>query len=179
MFNKNKKGLMKLLAFGVIMIILSAGLGTMLMAQSTVSEITENFLNSSVSAETKARVEAHTNPIDFRDYNKEINVVILAIIVIFFAYAIWSSYLNDVNNFQGVFNFFLLIVLLSVTGYLANVHSYIWSMPLFSGVELEYSAIVFYFANIGKINLIVGILISILTVAPKERKETVDPVRFG
>jgi len=179
MYDNNKKGIVKLLVFGVIMIMLSAGLGTMLMAQNTIDQIVGDYYNSSVSAETKARIEAHTNPINFRDWNGEINIVILVMIITFFSYAIGSSYLNEINNFKGVFNFFLLIVLLAVTSYLGDVHTYIWTMPLFSGIEIEYSAISFYFTYMGRINLIIGVLICVLTVAPKSRKEEINVARLG
>jgi len=178
-FDKNKKGIVKLLAFSVIMIFLSAGLGVMLLAQNQVNEIVEDYYNSSVSAETLARINANTDTFDFRDWNGEINIVILVMIVIFFAYSLWSSYRNTLNNYVGIFNFFLLIVLLAITSYIANVHTYIWTMPLFAGLSVEYSAIIFYFANIGKIHLILGVLISILTVAPKSKKESVNTARFG
>jgi len=179
MFAKNKKGLVKLIAFAVIMIVLSAGLGVMLIAQSTVDDVVDSYYNSSVDAETQARIDANTDTFDFRDYNTEINIVILIMIVTFLGYSMWSSYKNNINSYEGIANFFLLIFVLAISGYLANVHTYIWSMPMFTGVEIEYSAISFYFTHLGKINLIVGILISVLTAAPKNRKETVDLARFG
>jgi multisubunit Na+/H+ antiporter MnhG subunit len=179
MFQKQKKGLVKLLVFAFVMIFLSAGLGVMILAQSQIDSIVDDYYDSSVDAATQARIAANTNTFDFNDWNDEINIVILVMIIAFFAYAIVSSYLNDKNSLEGILNFFLLIVLLAVTAYLGNVNDYIWSLSLFDNVELNYSALIFYFEYMGRINLLVGVVICILTVAPKTRREKLVPERFG
>lgn len=171
-YKNNKKGVLKLISFMIIMIVLSAGLGSMLLAQNQVNTIRDNFYNTSVDNVTLARIHAHVNPIDVRDYTEAINICILCMIIVFFAYSLWSSYLNDINTFEGVFNFFLLILVLAITGYLGNVHTYIWTMPIFQGLTIQYSAITFYFTNVGKINLVLGVLICIVTLAPKINRQT-------
>lgn len=171
-YKKSKKGLVKLISFLIIMIILSSGLGIMLVAQEIKDSVVEDFYNTSVTAEREARINSLINPVDFRDYTTEINIVIISMLAIFVAYSMWSSYVNTINTVTGVLNFLLLIVILAASNYLVGINTFIYSMPLFNGITLPYSGLNFYFNNVGMFNLGVGILISILTLIPKNRGST-------